>query len=287
MAEAPLTGFRLDTFKVGELRLTAKRWGNPGGRRVIALHGWLDNCASFDNLAQQLPEFDFICLDCAGHGRSDHRPHFGAYNIWQDVLELFAVADQLNWQQFDLLGHSRGAMIAFLAAGTFPERIGRLTLIEAVYPRVAQPELAPEQLAEAYTTLKFTSRRVGSYYTSFDKAVLARTKGAFPLGIADAEALAVHGVQKSAKGYRWQYDPKLLAASEVRFSKAQIDAFSRRIQAKWHLILSDERDPRDDPQLAEWLERHTDLRLHYLPGGHHLHMHPSSGKVAALMRDDS
>ena len=73
------------TFQVGGLSISAKRWGNGAGRRVLALHGWLDNCASFDFLAQELDEVDLVCIDCIGHGRSDFRPHLGAYNVWQDT----------------------------------------------------------------------------------------------------------------------------------------------------------------------------------------------------------
>ena len=36
------------TFDVNGLTFTAKEWGSPGYTPVIALHGWLDNAASFD-----------------------------------------------------------------------------------------------------------------------------------------------------------------------------------------------------------------------------------------------
>src|SRR5690606_41685879 len=62
--------------------------------------------ASFDVLAPQLENVHLIALDCAGHGFSGHR---SSYNIWEDVGELFAVADLLGWNEFALLGHSRGA----------------------------------------------------------------------------------------------------------------------------------------------------------------------------------
>jgi len=39
------------SFQVGDLTIAAQEWGNPGDFPVIALHGWLDNSASFDRLA--------------------------------------------------------------------------------------------------------------------------------------------------------------------------------------------------------------------------------------------
>jgi pimeloyl-ACP methyl ester carboxylesterase len=124
-------------FDVGGVELCAKRWGDPSGRPVMALHGWIDNAASFDFLAPHLSDCDLVCLDCAGHGKSGRRNYLGAYNVWQDVGELFAVADQLGWSTFSLIGHSRGAMISMLAAGTFPSRISHLCRWKADF--LAQP----------------------------------------------------------------------------------------------------------------------------------------------------
>ena len=38
------------TFDVNGLTLTAKEWGRSGSTPVIALHGWLDNAATFDRM---------------------------------------------------------------------------------------------------------------------------------------------------------------------------------------------------------------------------------------------
>jgi pimeloyl-ACP methyl ester carboxylesterase len=43
---------------------------------------------------------------------------------------MFAVADQAGWDQFDLLGHSMGGMIAQVMVLERPERIGRLVLMD-------------------------------------------------------------------------------------------------------------------------------------------------------------
>ena len=56
------------------LRLTARAWGPTDGVPVLALHGWLDNAASFDALAPQLPETRLVALDLPGHGGSEPRP---------------------------------------------------------------------------------------------------------------------------------------------------------------------------------------------------------------------
>lgn len=280
MAQTALTQGRLQTFPVGGLRLCAKRWGLPGGPPVLAVHGWLDNCASFDWLAPQLAHRDWVCLDGAGHGCSDHRPHMGSYHLWQDVIDLFLVADQLGWQQFDLVGHSRGAMVAFLAAGTCPERIRRISLIEGIIPSPTPSTAAPELLAKSLASLKLGADRGKRYYTTFEEAMRARTQGRFPVTLADARALAEHGVTCAERGCTWQYDYKLMSSSALRYNKRQLAAFRDRVNVPVQLILGAQGILAHDQRLQQWVEKLLDFEQVILAGGHHLHMSENSTEVA-------
>lgn len=280
MAEASLTSGRLQTFSVGGLRLSAKRWGCPDSTPVLALHGWLDNCASFDFLAPEIAQWDWVCLDGAGHGRSDHRPHLGSYHLWQDVIDLFAVADHLGWRRFNLIGHSRGAMVAFLAAGACPERIGRLSLIEGIIPQPTPSEEAPELLAGAVASLRLCSRRSKRFYSTFEQAVAARLQGTFPVALRDARVLASHGVEQTEQGYTWLYDHKLMASSALRYSQAQLNAFRDRIRAPTQLILAEGGALAGNAPLGQWLQTLAQLQQNHLAGGHHLHMSENAGAVA-------
>ena len=39
------------SFHIDDLVIAGQEWGAPGNLPVIALHGWLDNSASFDRIA--------------------------------------------------------------------------------------------------------------------------------------------------------------------------------------------------------------------------------------------
>ena len=43
--------------------------------KVLGLHGWMDNCGTWDLIAPMLPlsEIDFLAIDLPGHGLSSHR----------------------------------------------------------------------------------------------------------------------------------------------------------------------------------------------------------------------
>ena len=59
------------TWNVDGLALKGLAWGDPADAPVLALHGWLDNAASFALLAPQLSGHYVVALDLTGHGQSD------------------------------------------------------------------------------------------------------------------------------------------------------------------------------------------------------------------------
>src|SRR5690554_4922181 len=97
-------------------RLALKVWGEPEAPPVLALHGWMDNAATFDALAPQLRGLRLIAPDLPGHGLSAHRPPAADYSIWSYVADLLAISGALSLPRFRLLGHSMGGSIATLFA---------------------------------------------------------------------------------------------------------------------------------------------------------------------------
>jgi pimeloyl-ACP methyl ester carboxylesterase len=121
-------------LRLPHIELAAHLYGPEDGQPVIALHGWLDNAASFSRLAPLLPGLRIVALDFAGHGHSDHRPPGASYAIWDYAHDVLQVAEQFGWQRFSLLGHSMGAIVSVLLAAAMPERIERLALIDGLIP---------------------------------------------------------------------------------------------------------------------------------------------------------
>ena len=55
----------------GRGTIGALRTGRAGAPKLLALHGWLDNAASFLPLLPYLGEFELVALDLPGHGGSE------------------------------------------------------------------------------------------------------------------------------------------------------------------------------------------------------------------------
>ncbi len=279
MVEATVASNSL-TIDVGALQFAAKTWGNPSDPPVLALHGWLDNCASFDDLAPLLKGYYVVCVDTAGHGRSNHHPSSSAYSLWRDVGDVIRIADQLGWQRFTLLGHSRGGMLAFITSGTFPERVSHLVMLEGVAPSLVTAAEAPERLANSISEVDAALERPVRYYRTFEQAVQARVNGIFAITEPDARTLADYGVEHTRNGYTWRYDPKLMAVSDVGFSLEQVEAFYERIDCPCLLLLAKNGFVVDKPVPMTWIEQHTKIALEVFEGDHHFHMHAQSAAAA-------
>ena len=165
-------------FRAYGQELAGLQW--PGeGEPVLALHGWLDNAASFQPLAEPLGH-PLVALDFAGHGHSEHRPRHQATHYVDHVRDVLAVADQLGWDRFVLVGHSMGAGVACLFAATFPERVSRLVLIEGLGPpATAADEVAPN-LRKAIDQMQALPDKRKPVYADPEQAVAAPVGGGVP-----------------------------------------------------------------------------------------------------------
>ncbi|HEY4581523.1 MAG TPA: alpha/beta fold hydrolase, partial [Lysobacter sp.] len=130
-------------------RLAALRFGH-GGTPVLALHGWLDNAASFLPLSAHLDGVDLVALDLPGHGASAHLPAAAEYTLVNAARAVLCAADALGWPRFSLLGHSMGGAIATLVAAGAPQRVERLALIEALGGLTEAEDRTAQRLREAF-----------------------------------------------------------------------------------------------------------------------------------------
>jgi pimeloyl-ACP methyl ester carboxylesterase len=272
-------------FELPGLRLAARVWGEPGGRPVLALHGWLDNAGSFDLLAPLLPDYELVALDLAGHGLSASRSVDASYGLWQDVGDLLDVLDQLGWQRCTLVGHSRGAAIAMLFAATFPERVDRLVLIEGGLPLTGEAVDAPENLARALLERRSLRQRSGRVFAERSRAIAERVQGFTKVTEAAAEVLARRSLREVPGGFQWHADQRLKGATELRFTMAHVRAFVQRVTLPVLIVFAADSPFSGRPLYRETTALFPQAEIVTLPGGHHFHLEGAEPEIAALIRE--
>ncbi|MGR2740255.1 alpha/beta fold hydrolase [Billgrantia sp. Q4P2] len=264
-------------------RLAALSWGDASAPIWLALHGWLDNAASFSRLAPVLCEqlgVRIVALDFAGHGHSLHRE--GDYALWDYCHDLLDAADELGLVRMSLLAHSMGAGVACLTAAALPERIERLVLIDGL-GAVTTP--AEESAAQLRKGLRAARRPCSASprYPDSRTAVAARVAGGVtPIDADTAAPLVERNLKREDDGHvRLRTDGRLLWPSPVRLSPEQALALLGAIQAPALLIEGEtgilgERDAARAARAAL-----PQLTRQVLPGGHHLHLEPGSVSCVA------
>ena len=267
------------TFESNGVQLAAKEWGTPDGMPIIALHGWLDNANSFDKMLPFLEGMHVIAVDMAGHSQSGFRSADSGYDIWQDIADVLAISQQMGWDRFALLGHSRGAIVSALVAGTFPELVTHSLLIDSYFPIPNKPANAATQLAKAITdSQKFRAFSPSAFNTLAD-AINARVNGFVPLKEEAAAILAKRGVAEEDGKFFWRNDQRLKASSMVTFTKDQCESFFTSIKCPIMLIKAESGllSGPIQPQLLDWVPH---IEVVSMAGSHHLHLEDQAEQVA-------
>lgn len=271
------------TLQAGPLRLAARVWGEEGARPVLALHGWLDNAASFDALGELLEGVQLVALELAGHGHSQHRPAGSAYHFVDNIPDVLAAADALGWERFTLLGHSMGAAVASFTAAAMPERIDRLLLIEGLGPLSGQPQREQERLRRYLSQYASQGKRRTRRYPSLEEAAARRASNG-DIALELALHLTRRGTEAVEGGVHWRHDPRLTFTSPHYYTEDQVLAVLGTITVPVGLLIAEQGLLSSSSITAARCAALPGLEVVRLPGGHHLHMEDPAA-VARVLAD--
>lgn len=258
--------------------LAALRTADPGaGPRVLALHGWLDNAASFLPLAAHLPGIDLVALDLPGHGAADPLPPGAEYSLAGTVHAVLDAADALGWDRFALVGHSMGASIACLVAAAAPGRVTRLVAIEGLGALADTEERTASRLREAVAAGRALRGKRLRVFPDSDAAVRARMQasliGEDALDESLVRLLVERGLRPVEGGFTWSSDPRLTLSTPTRMTEGQVRDLLRSLACPVLVVYAEPAQPYfPEPLRSERATLPSDVRLVRLAGGHHLHM---------------
>lgn len=269
-SEIPVRRLQEKTIHTANLKLAALTSGSRGCPPVLALHGWLDNAASFIPLERHLPDINLIALDLPGHGKSQHRKGANAYHFIDYATDVILAAQALGLEKFCLLGHSLGAAVAAVIAAAVPEQVLRLAMVEGLAPVTGAPEAMLRQLQQ-HIAQACKPKSAKPVFHSVETAATARMR-AGDLSLSSASLIAERNLVRTAEGYTWQTDRKLRKPSPVYLAEAHVQQYLSRVQCDALLIRSDQGIIKNWESLSgrEIYMKH--LKIVDIQGGHHCHM---------------
>ena len=196
-------------FESQGLRLHYMDWGNEAAPPLLLVHGGRDHCRSWDRFARSLqPHFHVIAPDLRGHGDSGWTKG-GSYSLTEYVYDLSRLTRHVAAKQVTIVGHSMGGMVGLIYAGTFPEQVSALVVLDGVtvLPN-AKRAPAHERIAKWVGQLDKLQDREPRRYLRIEEAAAQMQKHNKRLPPDLALHLATFGVRRNADDtYSWKFDP--------------------------------------------------------------------------------
>lgn len=103
-----------------------------GGRPLLLVHGFTGAKEDFADWLEPFAAEGWwvVAPDLRGHGASSQPAEEAAYSLSIYADDLQALAADLGWGRFDVLGHSMGGMVSQELVLRDPTQVGRLVLMD-------------------------------------------------------------------------------------------------------------------------------------------------------------
>jgi pimeloyl-ACP methyl ester carboxylesterase len=266
------------------LRLHYADWGNAAAPPLVLIHGGLDHCRNWDAIARALqPHFHIVAPDLRGHGDSEWAKG-SSYGLSDNVVDLACLLRVTELKDAALVGHSMGGMVAQAYAGTFPERVSRLAVLDGTFLSTSQPAPIAEQMLRWIDQIERIAEYEPHAFKTIGEAAQRLSGRNKRLTPELALHLAGHGVRQHADGlYRWKFDHYQRARAPYRLSAEDYIALWSRIDCPTLMMWGSE-SFLPDPEASGLLVHFKRAEMVKLDGaGHWLH-HDRLDEVLATLR---
>lgn len=275
-------------------RILGKWWGSRNQQPVLCVHGWQDNCGTFDKLIPLLPKnLSYLAIDLPGHGKSTHYPKGMIYYLfWDGIVLIRRIAKYHQWSNLVLMGHSLGGALSFMYASTFNEEedVSKIIMFDIAGPTVRDQNKLADQAGWCIDKmLKFenypiTKQPCYNYEESIDVVVDAHEGSISKEG---AKTLMIRGTSPAPDflnqpdGIIFNRDLRLKVSLLGMFCEEQTLVHAKRIRCEVLNIRGKPGmafgDPSIYPKVIETL-RENAKRVVYeeVEGTHHLHLETPS-----------
>jgi len=205
---------------------------------VVLLHGFLDLAWGWVATARAglAGRFHLVAPDMRGHGDSDWIGAGGYYHFVDYLADLHDLIRQVGRARVSMVGHSMGGSVASYYAGTYPEQIHRLALLEGLGPP-EQSESPPVRVRAWVDSWRRVRERMSTSYADVADAALRLQRHDALLTRDLALDLAEHGTTRLPDGrVRFKHDPLHITSGPLPFRVPFAAEFWQRIACPTLLV---------------------------------------------------
>jgi pimeloyl-ACP methyl ester carboxylesterase len=141
-------------IEAGGFTFTGRACGSREGRPVLCLHGFPQTSWAWRDQLWALGHAGYRAVApdqrgyCSG-ARPSEASDYGTEHLVGDVI---AVADSMEMDRFDLVGHDWGGLLAWMVAERLPDRVRSLSVISTPHPLALQRALSAGDAVQAART---------------------------------------------------------------------------------------------------------------------------------------
>jgi len=97
-----------------------------GDHHVLAIHGWFGSARGWGSLPEFLDgsAYTYVLMNLRGYG--DRQQVAGEFTMTEAAADALALADELGWERFSLVGHEMGGKVAHQVLLQAPDRVRKL-----------------------------------------------------------------------------------------------------------------------------------------------------------------
>lgn len=257
---------------------------------VVLVHGFLDYAYTWvDTVAAGLGgRFHLVAPDLRGHGDSDRVGRGGYYHFMDYVADLNELVGQLGRQRVSLVGHSMGGSVVGYYAGSFPERLHRLAMLEGLGPPENDGTSGPERMRAWINAWARVRKQPPRRYRSLQEAAdrLGKTDPRLPPELA--LRLATHGTTQGPDGtYTFKHDPLHLTPGPYPFTVATAVQFWQQVRCPVLLVEGADSDfrlaPEDTARRVAGFSQSSALRCATVADAGHMMQRHQPAALAQLL----
>ncbi|CAN5924193.1 alpha/beta hydrolase [soil metagenome] len=255
---------------------------------VVLVHGFMDAGGKWDLVAPALAAAGLRVLapDMRGFGAGARVLGGGSYHFVDYVFDLADLVEQLSpGVPIGLVGHSMGGTIATLFAGTFPERVARLAVIEGVGPPDNPWEMGPVRMRGWIEQVRNLRARGERRATFTGEEALQRLAGNHPAVPPEVlQHRLPHLAAATGEGrLAWQLDPLHRTTAPMPFFARLFVEFATKVTCPVPLVSGGPRGFHP-PDEAERLDAFaTCTRAELEDAGHMVHWTKPDALAALLL----
>lgn len=254
-------------------------------RTILILHGFLDSARTFELLAAPLVRagYEVIAPDFRGFGASSRLPAGGYYYFPDYVADLDGILRVLAPERLLIVAHSMGGSVGSLFAGTRPEAVEKLAILEGLGPVSEPPAVAVDRMRRWLADLsriERVPRPLASISDAIDRLAATHPRVGREILATRAERLVV---RQGDGSLTWAWDPLHRSISPIAFNAEVFASFLRQISCPtlflhggpngWH--------PPDEEQRLAHIAKLE--RVEIPDAGHMMHWTAPTQVAAALL----